>query len=67
MDLRRIRALTQSARIRQMRADGASITDIINNTGLTEREVLKALGVDNTPATNNRPPRNTPRARKGNK
>lgn len=57
MDRNKIRKLTASARIQSMRAEGKTVTEIIKATGLNEREVIEHMNVNNSHATNNRPPR----------
>lgn len=64
MDRAKIRKLAQEARIHNMRASGASVTEIVKQTGIEERTVLDTLKVQGGHAVNNRPPRNISRGRK---
>lgn len=64
MDRAKIRKLAQEARIHTMRASGASVTEIVKQTGATESVVLDTLKVKPGHAVNNRPPRNVSRGRK---
>jgi transposase len=64
MDRAKIKKLAQEARIHNMRASGASVTEIVKQTDADERDVLDTLKVKPGHAVNNRPPRNISRGRK---